>query len=307
VNGNDGWPDNCNRNCNHWHLNAGGLAVFLFLLIRGLRTQIFSLKETLDIQKGTLDIMERRIAETEKVGVIYKRFFRNLPEELEVVLGLKEETISELQRENKRLLERELNLQSEPIQLFVQQQIPDNLKDPGLARAHNALASGDVDQALRTLTELSQRNREYDKQLLSALVMSKKPEDWEHAERLLPEFGTPDHYNRLSVAFWTSNDVTKAIALAERGLTLERKGRSEDPIVIAKIKNSLAYYYADAVREDKADDARELVEEAIKISESEKNHTQYAKCLDTRGYVKIVFGTSNEEVLDGVKDCEDAR
>jgi hypothetical protein len=49
------------------------------------------------------------------------------------------------------------------------------------------------------------------------------------------------------------------------------------------------------------------VEEALRMSESEKKYNQYAKCLDTRGYVNITFGTNKEEIVDGIRDCEEAR
>lgn len=256
----------------------------------------------------------KRAAEAEKVGQIYKILLRDLPEDLDaynaykaVIVRLRDERIFELEKENKRLLEREVNLTS---QSFVQRQIATNSKEPELVRAHDALSRGHTDEALKILRELSRKNPAYDKQLLSGLVMSKKPEDWEQAEKLLPEFGTLEHYNRLSLAFWANNDLTKAISLGEHGLAriLERKGeKAEEPIVIAKAKNSLAYYYADAELEDKADDARKLVEDALRVSESEKNHEQYAKCLDTRGYIKITFGTNKEEIADGIRDCEEAR
>jgi hypothetical protein len=226
---------------------AGGLGVFLFFLVRGLKTQISSLKNILELQKETLSVMERRITETEKVGAIYKNLLNDLPQDLTnfraVVVGLKDEAISVLQKENKRLLERELNLQSETFQSFIQQQRTVSPKEPELARAHDALSGGHTEEALEILTELSQKEPGYYRQLLSALVVSKKPEDWEHAERLLPEVGTPEHYNRLSVAFWTDNDLTKAIALGEHGRILARRGeKPEEPIVIAKVGNSLAYY-----------------------------------------------------------------
>ena len=100
----------------------GGLGVFLLFLIRGLKIQIFSLERTLDLQKQTLDIMEKRIAETEKVGAIYKRFLEDLPKDLDnyraVVLQLRDEAISALQKENRRLLDREFNLKSETLQNF---------------------------------------------------------------------------------------------------------------------------------------------------------------------------------------------
>jgi hypothetical protein len=307
---------------------AGGLGVFLFFLIRGLKTQISSLKSILELQKETLSVMERRITETEKVGAIYKRFLEDLPKDLDnyraVVLQLRDEAISALQRENRRLLDREFNLKSYTFQSFVQEQIVTNPQEPGLARAHDALSSGDTDEALEILTALSQKNSVYYKQLLSGLVVSKRPEDWERAEKLLPEVGTLEHYSRLSLAFWTNNDLTKAISLAERGFTLVSKREMEKPedrILIAT-KNCLAYYYADAVREDKAGYARDLVEEALeealKSSESE-NYDQRpdlaaapvlplsTKCLDTRGYVKITFGTNKEQIVDGITDCEEAR
>ena len=53
-------------------LQGGGIAVFLYFLIRGLRQEIRSLNKTVGAQKETLAVMETRIAETEKVGAIYK-------------------------------------------------------------------------------------------------------------------------------------------------------------------------------------------------------------------------------------------
>lgn len=89
-----------------------GLGVFFFYLIRGLKQKITSLESTISIQGKTLDVMERRVQETQKVGDIYKNLMSDLPKDIDnfktVLSKTKDETIIELRNQNeiaKRKLE----------------------------------------------------------------------------------------------------------------------------------------------------------------------------------------------------------
>ena len=85
-------------------LQAGGLSLFFAHVIRGLKTQIGALENTIKAQNSTLEVMERRVAETEKVGRIYQELFANLPKDLEnyraVIAATKDAAILELQNSN---------------------------------------------------------------------------------------------------------------------------------------------------------------------------------------------------------------
>jgi uncharacterized coiled-coil protein SlyX len=87
-------------------LQAGGVGVFVYYLIRGLRSRISGLEGTVQAQNETLRVMERRVAETEKVGQIYKDLLSNLPKDLEnykaVISKTRDDMILELQNANKQ-------------------------------------------------------------------------------------------------------------------------------------------------------------------------------------------------------------
>ena len=87
-------------------LQAGGLGYFFYYLIRGLRSRITTLEDTIEAQNKTLNVMERRVSETEKVGQIYKDLLNNLPKDLEnykaVISKTRDEMILELQNANKQ-------------------------------------------------------------------------------------------------------------------------------------------------------------------------------------------------------------
>lgn len=92
-----------------------GIGVFMYYLIRGLNLRIKSLEEVSKIQNKTLEVMERRIEETEKIGGIYKMLITDLPNDIEnyktIVSMTKDATILELKNENtitkQKLLEAE--------------------------------------------------------------------------------------------------------------------------------------------------------------------------------------------------------
>lgn len=78
----------------------GGLGLFFWYLIRGLKKEIESLRNTIVNQNKTLEVMEKRIFETEKVGDIYKNLLSDLPNDIEnykkVITLTKDHLISEL-------------------------------------------------------------------------------------------------------------------------------------------------------------------------------------------------------------------
>jgi uncharacterized coiled-coil protein SlyX len=87
-------------------LNAGAVSGFAWHLIRGLKAKIVALEGTIAAQNKTLEIMERQVAETEKVGRIYKNLFSELPKDIEnykaIISKTKDDVIIELQNANKQ-------------------------------------------------------------------------------------------------------------------------------------------------------------------------------------------------------------
>ncbi|MBN1639237.1 MAG: hypothetical protein JW866_09730 [Ignavibacteriales bacterium] len=80
-----------------------GLGIFLYYLIRGLKSEINGLKGTINAQNETLKVMDKRIEETEKIGNIYKTLIRDLPSDIEnyktIVSKTKDATIVELKNQ----------------------------------------------------------------------------------------------------------------------------------------------------------------------------------------------------------------
>jgi chromosome segregation ATPase len=72
--------------------------------ITGMKAQIGTLNETIEVQKKTLEAMETRVLETEKVGNIYKRLTEELPGEIDkyrdLITKLKDDQITELKKAN---------------------------------------------------------------------------------------------------------------------------------------------------------------------------------------------------------------
>ena len=106
-------------------LQTGGLAYFFNQVIRGLKEKVNSLEKTIEAQNQTLQIMERQVAETEKVGRIYKNLFSELPKDLEnykaIISKTKDDVIIELQNANKQKDERLKELSHTERQLSLDQ------------------------------------------------------------------------------------------------------------------------------------------------------------------------------------------
>lgn len=81
-----------------------GLGVFVYYLLRGLKDRVSSLESLINTQKQTLDVMERRVNETEKIGNIYRDLMASLPEDIDnfrtIISKTKDETIVELKNQN---------------------------------------------------------------------------------------------------------------------------------------------------------------------------------------------------------------
>lgn len=93
-----------------------GLGIFIWYLIRSLGQKIEGLQNLVSAQKETIEVMERRIAETEKIGGIYKSLLSELPTDIEnfktIISKTKDAVIVELQNQNvetKRKLEEAQN------------------------------------------------------------------------------------------------------------------------------------------------------------------------------------------------------
>src|SRR5215204_411390 len=84
-------------------LTSGGLAIFFFYLIKGLKYEITTLNTTVEQQNKTLEVMEKQVLETEKLGNVYKKLVDDLPEFVEkykkFINDSKDEVIAKLQQD----------------------------------------------------------------------------------------------------------------------------------------------------------------------------------------------------------------
>lgn len=85
-------------------LQTTGLGVFIWYLLRGLTEKITSLEGVIVAQKQTIEVMDKRIEETEKIGGIYKNLLSDLPSDIDnyktLVSKTKDAVIVELQNQN---------------------------------------------------------------------------------------------------------------------------------------------------------------------------------------------------------------
>jgi len=180
-------------------------------------------------------------------------------------------------------------------------------EEPDLKKAKQLLVDGDLTKAIAALSELTKTKPKYSRYLLCALLSSPRVVVWRSGQELLPAAGRVAHYLRLAYNYWLKGDLSNAIAVTEAGYKRlgegENKESQED---LDKLGNSLAYYYAEARLVEKQDQARELSEDIV-ARRSHKKDESLGSALATRGYVKISFSRSKEEIESGIKDCEDAR
>ncbi len=94
-------------------LETTGLGTFIYFSYKGLSSKLNSLETVVNTQKQTIDTMDKRIEETEKIGGIYRNLISNLPDDLEnyktILSKTKDDVILEL-KEQKQLTEKKLRL-----------------------------------------------------------------------------------------------------------------------------------------------------------------------------------------------------
>jgi len=163
-----------------------------------------------------------------------------------------------------------------------------------------SIDSGDFDQAEK-IAHQQLKEKPNDtlalETYISALLAHNKKEKCETAWNALEGGGITNLsiYIRSAFLFWRFGEIEKAIKISERGLEIARS--KNDRETHNKFKNSLAYYYADTGREDYENLARSYIEEAS------KDHPQDLAKMDTKGYVKIVYGKTKEEIFEGMDLC----
>jgi hypothetical protein len=133
-----------------------------------------------------------------------------------------------------------------------------------------------------------------EKEIATALL-SGDIEQWRRAEELLKQVRNPEYYLRLAYKFWSVNRLDEGLKLAETGLGIA--GNGADSTITSQLKNNLAYFYAEANRVDKKDQAFQYIREA------REDWPLNEDFLETEGCVKIAFGTTKEEAREGVKIC----
>lgn len=185
-------------------------------------------------------------------------------------------------------------------------------KNQDVTQALEDAMSGDSEKAIATLRGLVEQDPKFKKQLLVALIISFDQARWREAEELLEEVGEPSHYSRLAFGYWKQNDTAHAVKLAEKGYEKALAAPKCDMETIGRLRNSLAYYYADLYLKsggaaDKADIALKMAtDEANRRSKNAPNSKGYAEALDTEGFVRIAYGKTRDEIIDGDRKCASA-
>jgi hypothetical protein len=79
---------------------TGAISFVILMIFRGLRSQVKGLKRTVDVQSQTIQAMETRVLETEKISELYRSFIEDYPNTLEqyksTIVNTKNEIISDL-------------------------------------------------------------------------------------------------------------------------------------------------------------------------------------------------------------------
>jgi hypothetical protein len=211
------------------------------------------------------------------------------------------------------IMEKGITFQADPEMFnkrFLQQYEDKSSQDPLLTKAIKCISHGDTVGAIRVLEGMPEKKQEYMEYLLTAYASSTNMGYWVKAESMLSTYGIPYHYIRLGFSYWERGIVSKAISLTEEAYK-KVINNPKDPnyrTFLGACKNSLAYYYADGEIKAKKDIARRYIEEEVADRKAkEPTSPEYANTLDTRGYVKITFEEKKGGVMDGMKDCEEAK
>lgn len=164
-----------------------------------------------------------------------------------------------------------------------------DIKSPEVAKL---AAENRIEEALQ--------KAEPDEKIVNVLLQSADPKDWQRAAKLLeePKNQDPKYFLPLAYCFGSRKQISQAIAVAEKGLQLATQ---KDPALVPDFQDSLAYYYSDAQESKYEGLAREYIAAALVTNPEEPEY------LDTEGFVKITFGKTRGEILEGVGLWEVAR
>ena len=166
-------------------------------------------------------------------------------------------------------------------------------------QARELAKEGRIGDAITSLDETVKDQRKIQEQV-ALYVLSSEEKDWSTALELIRqhEIRVPGFYVTLAFRYWSIGKLQQAIEIAKRALAIALEAGDEEQA--ARAKNSLAYYLAETDDVAYENAARQYIAEAKKMRQS-------AAVLDTEGYVKITFGRSREEIMEGVKISERAR
>lgn len=188
--------------------------------------------------------------------------------------------------------------------------------DHKLRKAESMVKRGNYTGAVEILEKLSKLDKKYLANLVTTLVFSPDIEHWKRAEEMLfnyPDLAEPEHYLRLAYKEWMNGNCESARRLAEKALDIvENSDMRTDEELEWRVKNSLAYYYADCELQDNAKKALTFATTSVqkilpKKDQSDTYRLAYARRLATLGYVQITFGNNKDEIASGIHDCEEAR
>jgi len=178
--------------------------------------------------------------------------------------------------------------------------------DPHLEKARKLLQKGDFEAAIELLTQLAKKDAIYEQELLAVLIASPREDHWKTATPLLAKHGTFENYTLVAYRYWSANQVANAIAYADEAIRIATKNKDEGQTVRAK--NNLAYYLAAGSVEDRAGEARRLIDEALDLQKLPTTPNQPdadGKLISTLGYVMVTFARDEKELRVGVKKCEE--
>ena len=162
------------------------------------------------------------------------------------------------------------------------------------------LSEGKVEGAIAALDHIYIRDQTRTDEELAVLLLSKDEKDWNKALSIITEqdIREPKYFLTLAYRFWSAGQLPRAIEMGEKGL---RWAKENDPAMVPKFTNSLAYYYADGDKPEHEAIARQYAREA-RVAQPDE-----IKAMDTEAFVLVSYGKTREEILQGVKLAEQAR
>ena len=191
---------------------------------------------------------------------------------------------------------------------FMQMQTTAESEDENLKKAEQLLLEGKDEEAISLVEEIDPKSKEHFDFLISRYITTDNKNYWAKAHKYLAEHGELKHFIRFSFTLWENGDLNGAISVSEQGLQLIEVSQNINDSGKVSCMNSLAYYYADGEVSSKSALAYQLTDDVLEIlnQAGDNQSIDFANALDTRGYIKISFGDSAEEITSGIDDCKKA-